>query len=155
MLYLLSSLLKLIIPLVILFGRPQYSEELVIQKTWVVTGLCCAAHSAQPSGRHCAACTVWPQDKLTAAEETASSSHLVPVIMLSACPCLYLKVKQEVLIWIPFLFDCRNYDKGCILVRRSYNTFNNQNGVCTARCTSITTHSMLQSLGFQRSKGTF
>lgn len=147
--------IKLIIPAVILSGRPQYSEDLMFQKTWAVPGLCCAAYTAQPSGPHCTAHTLWLQDKLTVAEEVGGRLHLVPVIRLSACPCLYLKVQQEVLIWILFLFDWRNYDQGCFLVRRSYNTFNNQNGVCTACCTCITARSMLHSLGFQRSKGTY
>lgn len=83
----------------ILPGRPQYSEELVIHKTSVVAGVCCwAAPPAQPSGLHCAAHTLWPQDKPTAAEEIGDTSHLVAVIMLSACLCFYLKVQQEVLI---------------------------------------------------------
>lgn len=68
--------------------------------------LCYAACTAWPLGLHCAAQTPWPQDKLSqfiVKEETEDRSHLVPVIMPPVCPCHYLKVYKEFLMWISFL----------------------------------------------------
>lgn len=87
-------------PAVILTGRPLYTEELVVYLTVNLSSpsLRCAAHTAWPSGLCCAAHIPQPQDKLIIAEEIRGSSHLVLVIIPPACPCLYLKAQQEVLI---------------------------------------------------------
>lgn len=136
---------------VILTGRPSYLEELVISKkvNWSTPSpaLCCAAHPAWPS------CLCWAaqlprlQDhagRLVATGEPTGCSHCIPAIATPSCSCLYPKVQQEVLTWASFLFDSRNDEWSCSLVRKSYSNLNDQNvftlstvGVCMVCCVWI------------------
>lgn len=72
----------------------------------------CAPCGAWPSGLCCAAQTLGHRinklSQLIVAEEPVGSSHLLSVIWPPLCPCLYLNLQQEVLMWTSFLFDCGN-----------------------------------------------
>lgn len=61
--------------------------------------------------------------------EISRQLHLVQMMMLLVCPCLCLKMQQEVLIQTLFLCDYRNGEWSCFLVEKSYNSSNDQNDI--------------------------
>lgn len=100
------------------------------QVPWAGVGPCCAALRCLSSlafRLRGAARTPWLQDHLSppvAAEEPAGISHVEP----PAWPCLYLTVQQQVLKLTSFLFDSKNNEEVCFLVRKLYSSSNDQKG---------------------------
>lgn len=75
------------------------------------------------------------------------------MIMAPESSCLFWKVQQEVLSEHPF---CRNAELICFLVRKSYNSSNDQNGVMLPRTASVRCADaclMLHNLECQHLKG--
>lgn len=95
-------------------------------------------------------------DQVTTAEKPPGSSPSVLAITPLARPCLYLKVQQEVLMWTSFLLDSRNDEQSWVLIRKSYNSSNDQNGVTLTQAGSACgseAHSVLHSSGIWRDVG--
>ena len=107
---------------VVLTGRPLYTEEFKIHKTVNLNRprsvLCCTYRLAF----RLVPCCTYPLAAGQPWSARCNRSHLVLATTPPPCPCPYLTVQQEGLLWASFLFGSRHDDWSCFLVRKSHNS---------------------------------